>query len=107
MADEREKVRRFTHIRDVLEGTLSGFREKGDGDLVRIWRLWERAVGPMVAENTKPAAFRGDVLIVHVVSSTWVHQLQFLKAEIVANLNRLLEGDRIREIRFKVGPCGP
>jgi len=57
-----------------------------------------------VAENTRPAAFKGKLLIVHVSSSTWTHQLQFLKQDILRNVNAALGKDLVADIKFKIGP---
>jgi len=39
-----------------------------------------------------------------VTSSTWVHQLQFLKEEMIAKLNESLEKSLIDDLKFKIGP---
>jgi len=41
---------------------------------------------------------------VHVSSSAWLHQLQFLKAELLNKLNDNLKNERIEDIKFKIGP---
>ena len=66
--------------------------------------MWNSAVGDVVAKNTRPAAFKGRLLLVHVVSSTWMHQLQFLKTDIIAKVNDALGKDMVGEIKFKIGP---
>ncbi|WP_166404767.1 DUF721 domain-containing protein [Desulfonema ishimotonii] len=96
-------MKEFTHIGQVLPGAMKKYRRESDGELVRIWALWDQAVGPAVAENARPAAFRGDLLIVHVTSSPWVQQLRFLKHEIRSKVNSALGGEMVRDIRFRVG----
>jgi predicted nucleic acid-binding Zn ribbon protein len=66
--------------------------------------LWDRVVGAPIAGNAKPAAFKGRILLVHVTSSTWIHQLQFLRKDIIEQLNRALGKELIEEIKFKIGP---
>jgi len=41
---------------------------------------------------------------VHVISSTWIHQLQFLKNDLMAKINAALGKPLIQEIKFKIGP---
>jgi predicted nucleic acid-binding Zn ribbon protein len=43
------------------------------------------------------------VLVVHVTNSTWLHQLGFMKADILARLNQLLGTGLVAEIKFKIG----
>ncbi len=99
-----EKQASFVHIGNVIDGVLRNFRSKPDLGLTEIWRLWDEAVGPTIAQNARPAAFKGKLLIVHVISSTWIHQLQFLKDNLTAKLNDALEKPLIEEIKFKIGP---
>ena len=60
----------------------------------------------VIAQNAKPAAFKGRILLVHVNSSTWIHQLQFLKKEMIAKLNDTLGKTLIEDLKFKIGPLG-
>ena len=61
-------------------------------------------VGDVIAQNARPAAFKGKILLVHVSSSTWVHQLQFLKQEMIAKLNDTFGKELISDLKFKIGP---
>ena len=94
----------FVHIKNVLNKALESFRRESDLDLVKIWDLWDRAVGKAVSENTRPAAFKGRLLLVYVSSSTWLHELSFLKADILKKVNLALGENLVEEIKFKVGP---
>jgi predicted nucleic acid-binding Zn ribbon protein len=57
----------------------------------------------VIAQNARPAAFKGRILLVHVTSSTWVHQLQFLKVEMIDKLNDALGKALIDDLKFKIG----
>jgi len=71
---------------------------------MRVWHVWDSSVGDVVSKNAKPAAFKGRTLLVYVTSSTWIHQLQFLKEEIIAKLNKSLGKTLIDDLKFKIGP---
>ena len=94
----------FVHIGNVIDGVLKNYRSKPDFELTEIWRLWDETVGESIAQNARPAAFKGKLLIVHVISSTWIHQLQFLKTDLMAKINAALGKPLIQEIKFKIGP---
>ena len=94
----------FVHIRNILEDVLKPYQSGPDFELKEVWRLWDEAVGEPIAQNARPAAFKGKILIVHVNSSTWIHQLQFLKNDMIIKLNAALEKPLIEEIKFKIGP---
>jgi hypothetical protein len=99
-----DKPSDFVHIRNILDDVLEPYRSKPDFELKEVWRLWDEAVGETIAQNARPEAFKGKLLIVHVSSSTWIHQLQFLKNEMITKLNAAFGKPLIEEIKFKIGP---
>jgi predicted nucleic acid-binding Zn ribbon protein len=106
MSKKRTQKKEFAHIGGVLAEVLGGFRKRPEGDMTELWERWAAAVGPAVAENARPAAVKGKELVVNVSSSAWMQQLQFLKADLIAKLNRALGEERVSDIRFRVGPLG-
>ncbi len=101
---KRKKAEKFIHIGTILPDTLLSFRKDGDGELIKIWSIWKDAVGEAISENTRPAAFKGKKLIVHVSSSPWVQQLVFLKKDIIEKLNLKLGKKLLDDIKFTIGP---
>ncbi len=102
---KRKKNKEFAHIGKLVENIMEACqRELPDSEMTRIFGLWEYAMGKRIAENTRPAAFKGNLLLVNVVSSPWMQQLQFLKNDIINNINTALGKELVREIRFKIGP---
>ncbi|MBF0468183.1 MAG: DUF721 domain-containing protein [Desulfamplus sp.] len=93
---------KMTHVGDILESALKNFRPSGDTGMTRIWDLWHVSVGETIAREAKPGAFKDGILIVNVSSSVWMQQLTFLKQDIVAKLNQILECEMVKEIRFKI-----
>ena len=102
MSQERSK-QEFVHISGILTELLKKYRSEPDGDLARVWQLWDSIVGEAIAENAKPAAFKGNLLLVYVNNSTWVHHLQFLKEDIIAKINAAMGKTLVEEIKFKIG----
>lgn len=94
----------ISHIGGVIKKLLGSYRQGADEGLVKIWDLWDQAVGEAIARNARPWAFKGKLLLVNVSSSTWAHQLQFLKEDIIKAVNNALGSDMIEEIKFKIGP---
>ena len=102
---ERKKRKAgFVHIGGLLDGILKNYRRESDTELIQVWRVWDDTVGAIIAQNAKPAAFKGRILLVHATSSTWIHQLQFLKKEMIAKLNQALGKSLIDDLKFKIGP---
>ena len=103
MKSTKDKTK-FVHIGSIIDDVLKTYRRESDGELIRVWHVWDSTVGDVISKNAKPAAFKGRILLVYVTSSIWVHQLQFLKAEMIAKLNEALGKSLIDDLKFKIGP---
>ena len=103
MKTKKEKAQ-FVHIGRIIDDVLKTYRRESDGELIRVWHVWDSIVGQVISKNAKPAAFKGRILLVYVTSSTWIHQLQFLKEEMIAKLNESLGKSLIDDLKFKIGP---
>ena len=67
------------------------------------WRAveeWPRIVGPRIARRTQAVAFHDGVLRVEVEGSAWMHELSFLKHDLVRKIQRDLGTNRVRDVRF-------
>lgn len=88
-----------------MDNVLKRCRPKTNDALIQIWDRWEEAVGPEVAAHARPAAFKGDMLLIHVSNSSWLHHLRFLEHDLLDQVNRITGGALIRRVTFKIGPC--
>ena len=100
----KKRKAQFEHISTIIGDVLKTYRQESDGELIQAWHVWDDIVGDIIAQNAKPVAFKGRVLLVHVSSSTWLHQLQFLKAEMIDKLNNAFGKKLIEDLKFKIGP---
>jgi len=103
MKEKKGSGEHAEHIGELVGRLLGKYRKEEDHDLTKLWDLWGDIVGGPIAENTRPAAFKGKLLIVYVSSSTWMQQLQFLKKDIIGKINSVLGEDLIEEIKFRIG----
>ncbi len=102
MSNDQDK-RNLVHIRDILPRVLGNYRPAQDTNMIRIWEIWDSAVGAPIAMNAKPDVFKEGTLSVNVSSSAWIHQLKFLEKEMISNINAHLSTALIKHIRFKIG----
>ena len=102
----KKQKAKFVHIGSIINDVLKKYRHETDADLVQVWQVWDSILGDVIAQHAKPAAFKGRILLVHVTSSSWIHQLQFLKKEMIAKLNDALGKALIEDLKFKIGPLG-
>jgi len=65
---------------------------------------WRSAVGDKLAIQTRPGNIKRGVLEVLVASSSVMQELAFLKAKVIKQLAQLAPDQKIRDVRFRVGP---
>ena len=91
---------------EALAGVLDRLLARlGLDDEIRGWQaveVWTRAVGPRVALHTRAVGFQGGVLRVEVDGSAWMHELGYLRNELVRTLNRTLGAERVRDVKFVI-----
>lgn len=104
MENGRYRSKEFVHIGSIVRKVFETVRKDTDADMMQVWNVWKETVGSAVAENARPAAFKGNLLLVHVSSSPWLQQLRFLKEDIIIRLNQALKQELVKEIKFKIGP---
>jgi predicted nucleic acid-binding Zn ribbon protein len=103
MKVRKKRKAKFVHIGSIIGDVLKKYGHQTDAELVQVWQVWDSILGNVIAQNAKPAAFKGRILLVHVTSSSWIHQLQFLKKEMIAKLNDALGKALIEDLKFKIG----
>jgi hypothetical protein len=69
----------------------------------KLLEVWGQSVGPQIATRTHPENIRRGTLFVKVSTSVWMQELQFMKKEIIARMNRLYGQETVQNIRFVIG----
>ncbi|MCK4389706.1 MAG: DUF721 domain-containing protein [Desulfobacterales bacterium] len=100
----RKKMDEPVHIGTILQQAIEASKIDVDLKACRLWQQWKDVVGPAVAQNTRPEAIKGKLLLVNVSSAPWMQQLQFLKSELIGKLNETIGKEVVRDIRFRIGP---
>lgn len=97
---------RALEMRRADEVIRAALKFHGITDEVRAERVlteWTDLVGPKIASRTRPYGVTDRVLVIEVVSSAWMHELNLLKAQILAGLfERLGEPRLFDDLRFKL-----
>ncbi len=104
MSDYRPKQKSLTPLGTVIDKVLRQYRPAVDQGLLQVWDVWEAVVGPAIAANARPAAFKGNILLVHVSNSSWLHHIRFLERELISQINEALDGNRVQAVKLKIGP---
>jgi hypothetical protein len=90
-------------IADVLQKIMKKQGIPVTGASTSLRRIWAEAVGPQIAAQTLPEQIRRGVLSVKVASSVWMHQLQFLKKDIIQKFNGLYGEGTVQSLHFSIG----
>lgn len=68
-----------------------------------LQKRWGEIMGEKIANHTIPGQIRYKKLYIEVDNPVWMHQLLFLKDEILNRVNRSIGREIINEVRFKLG----
>jgi len=85
---------------NILEKTLKkrGLEKKILGEKAVL--LWERVVGPQIAQKSSAFKVEGSILFVRVKSPCWRNELFFIKKKIIDKLNQHIKKRLIKDIVF-------
>jgi predicted nucleic acid-binding Zn ribbon protein len=64
---------------------------------------WRAAVGPNIANRTRPVGLVRMRLVVEVEDAIWQRNLHGLSAQILRNLKTYLDADAPQDLEFRVG----
>jgi hypothetical protein len=93
----------LTHIGDVVEAIFALPNYPLDLEDVKIWKIWDGAVGAEIASHARPSSIKKGVLAVKVTDSVWLQELEFRAGEIIERINSALQREAIKKIRFRIG----
>ena len=103
MYRKRRYQKNLQKLGDVLRKALRGLNISRDFTDHNISNAWNKAVGPQISAQTYPDKLRKNTLFVKVSNSIWMHQLQFMKPDIIDKTNKILGKELIKNIYFSVG----
>ena len=92
----------FSKIDEILKNTLKNVSLEKTFKVYPITQRWEEIVGPHVASKTQPDMVMGDTLVISVVNSSWMNELQMQKKTILDKLESLGLAAGIKNIRFRI-----
>ena len=69
----------------------------------RLQKQWNGLVGEVVAAHTWPARIKFHKLHVAVDNAVWLHQLRYLKATLMENIQAQMEELQLEDIIFRIG----
>ncbi len=90
-------------IGEVLSETLERKRLVGRIGQLLSPAKWSEIAGGAIARNSCPIKVQKKVLILRVTNSVWMHELQYLKPDLIERINTLVGRRVIEDMEFRVG----
>lgn len=75
--------------------------------LMQVREVWPRVAGPNLEAHTWPAAVAGEALVVHVHDSQWLHELQYMRQDLLRRLHALAPAAELQALRMRLGEVPP
>ena len=87
-------------VGSVLDRVLTDLGLKPALQGWRAVEAWPATVGSRLAARTRAVAFRDGTLHVEVDGSAWLHEIGFLKRDLLKRLHEALGTDEVKDLRF-------
>ena len=75
--------------------------------LMQVRDVWPRVAGPNLEAHTWPTAVTGETLVVHVHDSQWLHELQYMRQDLLRRLHALAPAAALRLLKLRLGEVPP
>lgn len=94
-----------SHIGQVLQGVFADLTQTriSGNSKEEILSAWHKAAGLRASRHSSPAHIKNGALLVDVDSTAWMYQLRLKEAGIINKINKLLESQKIKKIKFRAG----
>lgn len=89
----------FISLQKTLAKVLKGYRIN-DLESVRLFAMWDSIAGDKMASHCQPVRITRGVLYVEVDDPLWLTQLKYMKIDIQAKIEEVLQKDSVKDIRF-------
>ena len=99
----RKRQKNLQRLGNILPKILKGLNVSRNFTDQNILNAWNKAVGPQISAQTHLNRLKKGTLFVKVSSSIWMHQLQFMKLDIIDKTNKILGKEIIKNIYFSIG----
>lgn len=106
----RPKRRRAVAPQPLAAAIWSVLRLHVAADTIRLMHVqdaWLAVAGPALAARARPVAVGGDVVVVHVHDSQWLHELTYMRQDLLLRLQSLVPSAGLKGLRLRLGELPP
>ena len=102
MSYPKKTTQNFTPLNTILNQQIKKMTNGKLNHTVNLEKLWQKIVGEPISNHAKILYCKNQILHVKVSNSTWLTELNFLKASLKKHLNKFLNDKPLQDIRFKI-----
>jgi len=88
-------------LQEVLHEILKKYNLERRFEQAELADIWNKTLGPSVANQTKRVVFKNGVLTVYIDSALVKHELNMLKSRLVDSLNETVGKPLVTEIHIR------
>lgn len=99
---ENDFKTKFKNSAQVLQSLFENGKSPLSDQFVRwkLWANWSEIVGPTIAEHTEPVGISRNTLILWVKSSPWMHQMHYMKGQMLKTVVKKTGLNHLKDIHF-------
>ena len=90
----------LVHVKELLTGLFEKFRISEERQ--EIFTSWDKQAARFAA-HAQIVGIKNNELTVNVDSSVYLQELLFVKNQLIAGMNGEIKGDKIKDIKFRMG----
>jgi hypothetical protein len=87
-------------LKEAIDQLLDTYRLRDKINEVRVRNSWDELMGPAITNRTRDIHLASGVLTIRVTSAPLKEELMFQREKILNEMNRLLEGNYVKEVRI-------
>lgn len=99
----KDKEREIDNVGDVLDSLLAKFGFKARIEENKALIAWEKAVGDIVAQNSRALSISEGILVIETKDNVWMQEISLYRQSIIEKINEMLGFDAVKELRFRIG----
>lgn len=88
-------------LKEAIEQLLDTYRLRDRINEVRVRNSWDSMMGSAISKRTSDIRLAGGILTIRVSSAPLKDELMFQREKILTEMNRLLEGDFVKEVKIQ------
>lgn len=108
MSKPNKRFSELLPVAKVLQSLLSNSKSKLSDPYLRwrLWRFWDKVVGPTLGASSEPVGYEKGRLFIWVSSSARMQEMRFFEGDLKIKINNYMGFEWVKNIRFTLDRKG-